>query len=213
MVANKMTGPKGVIFTAKYIDRFHEYEDRLKAQELQVNQKALLLPKVYDGGLQAVEAAKAIVETETAPLKLELEAAKPKVSYYDSILSAPNAVSVTTIAKDYGMSAKALNEFLHMMGIIPAKDATANGLYSTYCTQIGKDDVRPGDILFRESGGRMVHMAVVGADGVYEAAGTAYGVVFRPWSDMFSRRTYNRMTGNFDTLKPWTHYGRLKVIN
>lgn len=35
MVANKMTGPKGVIFTAKYIDRFHEYEDRLKAQELQ----------------------------------------------------------------------------------------------------------------------------------------------------------------------------------
>ena len=117
MVANKMTGPKGVIFTAKYIDRFHEYEDRLKAQELQVNQKALLLLKVYDGGLQAVEAAKAIVETETAPLKFELEAAKPKVSYYDSILSAPNAVSVTTIAKDYGMSAKALNEFLHQLGI------------------------------------------------------------------------------------------------
>lgn len=99
-----------------------------------------------------------------------------------------------------------------MMGIIPAKDATANGLYSTYCTQIGKDDVRPGDILFRESGGRMVHMAIVGTDGVYEAAGTAYGVVFRPWADMFSRRTYNRMTGNFDTLKPWTHYGRLKAL-
>ena len=36
--------------------------------------------------------------------------------YYDSILSAPNAVSVTTIAKDYGMSAKALNEFLHQLG-------------------------------------------------------------------------------------------------
>ena len=99
-----------------------------------------------------------------------------------------------------------------MMGIIPAKDATAHGLYSTYCTQIGKDDVRPGDILFRESGGRMVHMAVVGTDGVYEAAGTAYGVVFRPWADMFSRRTYNRMTGKFDVLKPWTHYGRLEVL-
>lgn len=37
--------------------------------------------------------------------------------YYDSILSAPNAVSVTTIAKDYGMSAKVLNEFLHQLGI------------------------------------------------------------------------------------------------
>ena len=55
-------------------------------------------------------------------------------------------------------------------------------------------------------------MAVVGTDGVYEAAGTAYGVAFRPWADMFSRRTYNRMTGNFDTLKPWTHYGRLKAL-
>lgn len=99
-----------------------------------------------------------------------------------------------------------------MMGIIPVKDATADGLWRRYCAGIGKDDVRPGDILFRESGGRMVHMAVVGTDGVYEAAGTAYGVVFRPWADMFSRRTYNRMTGNFDTLKPWTHYGRLKAL-
>lgn len=99
-----------------------------------------------------------------------------------------------------------------MMGIIPVKDATADGLWRRYCAGIGKDDVRPGDILFRESGGRMVHMAVVGTDGVYEAAGTAYGVVFRPWADMFSRRTYNRMTGKFDVLKPWTHYGRLEVL-
>ena len=99
-----------------------------------------------------------------------------------------------------------------MMGILPIKDATANGLWAGYCIEIGKDDVRAGDILFRRSGGRMVHMAIVGEDGVCEAAGTAYGVVFRPWYDMYSRRTYNRMTGKFDTLKPWTHYGRLKVL-
>ena len=99
-----------------------------------------------------------------------------------------------------------------MMGIIPAKDATAHGLWTGYCVEIGKDDVRPGDILFRESDGRMVHMAVVGTDGLYEAAGTAYGVVFRPWADMYSRRTYNRMTGQFDTLKPWTHCARLKAL-
>lgn len=106
----------------------------------------------------------------------------------------------------FWMVANALN-------IIPGvTDSTADGLWRRYCTGIGKDDVRPGDILFRESGGRMTHMAVVGTDGVYEAAGTAYGVVFRPWADMFSRRTYNRMTGKFDTLKPWTHYGRLKAL-
>ena len=99
-----------------------------------------------------------------------------------------------------------------MMGIIPVKDATADGLWRRYCAGIGKDDVRPGDILFRDTNGRKTHMAIVGTDGVYEAAGTAYGVVFRPWADMFSRRTYNRMTGKFDTLKPWTHYGRLEVL-
>lgn len=99
-----------------------------------------------------------------------------------------------------------------MMGFLPVKDTTADGIWSRYCTEISEDDIQPGDILFRESGGKMVHMAVVGTDGVYEAAGTAYGVVFRPWSDMYTRRTFNRMAGKFDTLKPWTHYGRLEVV-
>ena len=99
-----------------------------------------------------------------------------------------------------------------MMGFLPVMDATADGIWTRYCTEVDEDDIQPGDILFRESGGKMVHMAVVGTDGVYEAAGTAYGVVFRPWSDMYSRRTFNRMTGKFDTLKPWTHYGRLEVV-
>lgn len=58
-----------------------------------------------------------ILLKNNASMADELEAAKPKVPYYDSILSAPNAVSVTTIAKDYGMSAKVLNEFLHQLGI------------------------------------------------------------------------------------------------
>ncbi|MGM9572709.1 MAG: Rha family transcriptional regulator [bacterium] len=34
MVANKMTGEKGVIFTAAYIDKFYEMEDKLKAPAL-----------------------------------------------------------------------------------------------------------------------------------------------------------------------------------
>ncbi len=98
-----------------------------------------------------------------------------------------------------------------MMGVIPESDMTANGLWKGYCTEISFDDVRPLDILFRASGGKMVHMAVVGVDGVYEAAGTAYGVLFRPWAERFDRRTYNRMTGEYDALKAWTHAGRLKL--
>ena len=99
-----------------------------------------------------------------------------------------------------------VNAALH---IVSGSDSTADGLYRNYCTPITKGEVRPGDILFRDSNGKKVHMAIVGFDGVYEAAGTAYGVVFR--KDIFSRETINRMTGKTDTLKAWTHYGRLKV--
>lgn len=95
--------------------------------------------------------------------------------------------------------------------IVSGKDSTADSLYRNYCVPIAKSDVRPGDILFRDSGGKKVHMAIVGFDGVYEAAGTAYGVVLR--KETFNRNTLNRMTGKTDTLKAWTHYGRLKVWN
>lgn len=95
--------------------------------------------------------------------------------------------------------------------LIPCRtDSTADTLYKSYCTPIKKADVRPGDILFRaDSSGKMVHMAIVGREATYEAVGTAYGVVAR--DDTFDRATLNRVTGKVDTLKNWTHYGRLKV--
>ena len=42
---------------------------------------------------------------------------EPKVSYYDIILQAKNAVPITLIAKDYGMSATRMNRLLHKLGI------------------------------------------------------------------------------------------------
>lgn len=42
---------------------------------------------------------------------------QPKVSYYDLILQCPDLMSTTTIAKDYGYSAKRLNAYLHEQGI------------------------------------------------------------------------------------------------
>ena len=42
---------------------------------------------------------------------------QPKVSYYDLILQCPDLMPITTIAKDYGYSAKHLNAYLHEQGI------------------------------------------------------------------------------------------------
>lgn len=42
---------------------------------------------------------------------------QPKASYYDLILQCKDLLSVTEIAKDYGMSAKKLNKILHNLGV------------------------------------------------------------------------------------------------
>lgn len=42
---------------------------------------------------------------------------EPKASYYDSILVNPSLVTITQIAKDYGMSGRAMNTKLHELNI------------------------------------------------------------------------------------------------
>lgn len=46
-----------------------------------------------------------------------IEELQPKASYYDMILQCKGLIATTTIAKDYGMSAKKFNTMLHNMGI------------------------------------------------------------------------------------------------
>lgn len=58
-----------------------------------------------------------VLETKAAQLRIALEEAAPKVSYYDMILQNPDAVPVTLIAKDYGYSGRAFNAMLHEYGI------------------------------------------------------------------------------------------------
>lgn len=50
-------------------------------------------------------------------LEKELEEQEPKVSYYDKILSSSGSLNITQIAKDYGMTAQALNKLLHEEGV------------------------------------------------------------------------------------------------
>ena len=61
-IANKFTGEKGILFTAKYVKRFNEMENKLKEQENQFK-----LPKTYK------EALLQLVEQVEANEKLQLE--------------------------------------------------------------------------------------------------------------------------------------------
>lgn len=56
---------------------------------------------------------------------------KPKADYYDEILNNPGLVTITQIAKDYGMSGKKMNRILHELGI-QYKQSEQWLLYSDY---------------------------------------------------------------------------------
>lgn len=62
-----------------------------------------------------IEEQKEKVAIETKALILEQRVAEyePKVSYVDQILQSRSTVTITQIAKDYGMSGQALNQILH----------------------------------------------------------------------------------------------------
>lgn len=105
MVANKMTGTKGVLFTAAYTKKFQQME-----QEMQHGFK---LPSNFKEALLHLVAK----EEENEKLQLENAELKPKASYYDLVLQNKSLLAISTIAKDYGMGAQTLNKLLHDLGV------------------------------------------------------------------------------------------------
>lgn len=93
-------------FKMAYINKFNEMENAIQNR----------LPGTYK------EALTQLLETVERNEKLELEnnmqkqkiaEYEPKASYLDTILNNKSLVTVGQIAKDYGMSAQALNKLLH----------------------------------------------------------------------------------------------------
>ena len=85
-LANKFTGEKGILFTAKYVKRFSEMEKEIHNFH---TKKANLLLAIYDGGQDAVLAAKELTDLEVAeatkPLLEKIEDDKPKVDFHDAV--------------------------------------------------------------------------------------------------------------------------------
>lgn len=106
-LAHKTTGKKGTLFTARYMDKFEEMK-----QELQHRSSYMIA--------DPIERAKAWIreEEERRLLAQTVEEQRPKVEYHDTVLNSDKLVTTTDIAKDLGMSARALNQRLNELGII-----------------------------------------------------------------------------------------------
>lgn len=90
----------------------------------QARQYFIQVEKDYNSPEKIMARALRIAEKELSTLKLETKVQaqqiaelQPKATYYDLILQCPSLLSVTEIAKDYGLSAKGLNKILHEQGV------------------------------------------------------------------------------------------------
>lgn len=113
-IANKFTGEKGILFTAKYVNRFNEMQNELQQQNL------YKLPKTYSEALRELADRTEeveILQLESNQQKQIIGELKPKADYVDSILKNKGLVTITQIAKDYGMTAQQMNELLHGLKI------------------------------------------------------------------------------------------------
>lgn len=112
MVANKMTGEKGILFTATYVTKFEEMEKQLRQPyKLPGNYKEALLQLVEK------EEQKERLATENKMLEQRVAEYEPKVTYLDKILQSTDTVTISQIAEDYGMSGQKMNKALHEAGI------------------------------------------------------------------------------------------------
>ena len=93
-------------FKMAYINRFNEMEKAFESKQL---------PKTFAQALRAY--ADEVEKNEQLRLEVGqqnqvINELKPKATYYDLILSSVDCLTVIQIAKDYGMTAQSLNQFL-----------------------------------------------------------------------------------------------------
>lgn len=99
LLAMGFTGKKAMKFKLKYIEAFNKMESHIKTGGFKV-------PSTMAEALRLA-----------ADQQEQIEAMKPKVNYFDQIMASKSLMITTTIAKDYGMSAKAFNDLLKKLKI------------------------------------------------------------------------------------------------
>ncbi|MGN9012290.1 phage antirepressor [Oliverpabstia intestinalis] len=98
----------------------HEVLPSIRRHGLYATDELLANPDFLIQALQELKAerAKNVELTTTISIQeQQIAEMKPKASYYDVVLNCKDAVSITTIAKDYGKSGRWFNEYLHNLGV------------------------------------------------------------------------------------------------
>ena len=99
LLAMGFTGKKAMKFKLKYIEAFNKMESHIKTGGFKV-------PSTMAEALRLA-----------ADQQEQIETMKPKATYFDQIMASKSLIITTTIAKDYGMSAKAFNDLLKKLKI------------------------------------------------------------------------------------------------
>lgn len=127
MVANKMTGEKGVLFTAAYVTAFEKMREKTFEA----------MPKDYPSALRALadaEEKRMELEAENATQRQVIADFQPIKQYVDQILSSTGTMATSQIAADYDLSAQKLNRILFDAGI----QRNVNGQWILYKKHMGK---------------------------------------------------------------------------
>lgn len=98
----------------------HEVLPSIRRHGLYATDELLANPDFLIQALQELKAERAKNAELTTTISIQeqqIAEMKPKASYYDVVLNCKDAVSITTIAKDYGKSGRWFNEYLHSLGV------------------------------------------------------------------------------------------------
>lgn len=103
------TGKEAARFKEMYINEFNRMREQLSNTQLG-------LPQNYKEALVALISQvekNEVLETEKLMLQQQVRELEPKATYLDRILQSKDTVSITQIAKDYGLTGQQLNQILH----------------------------------------------------------------------------------------------------
>ena len=114
----------------KFREYFIEVEEAWNSPEA-VMARAL---RIANKELEKVKRETEALEELNAVQSQQIAELQPKASYYDVVLNCKDALSVSVIAKDYGWSAKKMNQYLHEHGV-QYKQGNTWLLYARYAEQ------------------------------------------------------------------------------